>query len=62
MRYHVSVKGNDAIAQTVPVTVRHLEQKDGCTYVDGILIVNKSYGPPEAIPGLMPQQRLLLNR
>lgn len=49
----VSVKGNDAIAQTVPVTVRHLEQKDGCTYVDGILIVNKSYGLPESYdPGL----------
>ena len=49
----VSVKGNDAIAQTVPVTVRHLEQKDGCTYVDGILIVNKSYVLPESYdPGL----------
>ena len=49
----VSVKGNDAIAQTVPVTVRHLEQKDGCTYVDGILIVNKSHGLPESYdPGL----------
>ena len=32
---------------SVPVTVRHMEQKDGCTYVDGVLIVNKSYSLPE---------------
>ncbi len=49
----VSVKGNSAIAQTVPVTVRRLEQKDGCTYIDNILIVNKTYGLPESYnPGL----------
>ena len=48
----VAVKGNDAISQTVPVTVRKLEQKDGCTYIDGILIVNKTYGLPESFdPG-----------
>lgn len=42
----VSVKGNDSIAQAVSVHVRHLDQKDGCTYVDGILIVNKTYSLP----------------
>lgn len=48
----VAVKGNDAISQTVPVTVRKLEQKDGCTYIDGILMVNKTYGLPESFnPG-----------
>ena len=48
----VSVKGNDSIAQTVPVTVRKMEQKDGCTYIDGILMVNKTYGLPESFnPG-----------
>ena len=30
------------------VAVRHLEEKDGCTYVDGILIVNKTYSLPES--------------
>ncbi len=49
----VSVKGNEAIAKSVPVKVRKLEQKDGCTYVDGILIVNKTYGlPADYNPGL----------
>ncbi len=48
----VAVSGNSAISQTVPVTVRNLEVKDGCTYIDGILIVNKSYGLPESFnPG-----------
>ena len=28
------------------MTVRQLEQRDGCTYVDGILIVNKTYSLP----------------
>ena len=38
---------------SVSVTVRHMEQKDGCTYVDGVLIVNKSYSLPEDYnPGL----------
>lgn len=43
----VAVKGDGAISQTVPVSVRKLEEKNGCTYVDGILIVNKTYGLPE---------------
>lgn len=48
----VAVKGNETISQTVPVTVRKLEQKDGCTYIDGILMVNKTYGLPESFdPG-----------
>lgn len=49
----VSVKGNDAVSASVPVTVRKLEQKDGCTYIDGILMVNKTYGlPADYNPGL----------
>ena len=49
----VAVKGNHSIAQVVPVIVRKLEQKDGCTYIDGILMVNKTYGLPENYhPGL----------
>ncbi|WP_298483487.1 D-alanyl-D-alanine carboxypeptidase family protein [uncultured Ruminococcus sp.] len=48
----VAVKGNETISRTVPVTVRKLEQKDGCTYIDGILMVNKTYGLPESFdPG-----------
>lgn len=42
----VSAKGNSAVSQSVPVKVRKLEQKDGCTYVDGILVVNKTYPLP----------------
>ena len=39
----------------IPVTVRELEVVDGCTYVDGILIANKSYGMPrEYNPGMLP--------
>lgn len=35
--------------------MRLLETRVGCTYVDGILIVNKSYGLPEDYdPGLQP--------
>ena len=41
-----AVKGNEDISVSVPVTVRQLEQRDGCTYVDGILIVNKTYSLP----------------
>ncbi len=39
----VCVAGNDSIAASVPVTVRSLEQIDGCTYIDGILVANKTY-------------------
>ncbi len=49
----VSAKGDDSVSASVPVTVRRLEVIDGCTYVDGILIVNKSYGlPADYNPGL----------
>lgn len=37
------------------VVVRQLEQRSGCTYVDGVLIVNKTYSLPEDYdPGLQP--------
>lgn len=49
----VSAKDRDEVCATIPVTVRHLETKDGCTYVDGILIVNKTYSLPESYdPGM----------
>ncbi len=39
----------------IPVTVREMVVEDGCTYVDGILVANKSYSlPPEYDPGLLP--------
>ena len=39
----------------LPVTIRELSVEDGCTYVDGILIANKSYGMPrEYNPGMLP--------
>ncbi|MDE5736850.1 MAG: M15 family metallopeptidase [Oscillospiraceae bacterium] len=40
----------------IPVTVRELTVIDGCTYVDGILIANKTYGMPETYdPGMLPE-------
>ncbi len=39
----------------IPVTVRELTVIAGCTYVDGILVANKSYSlPREYDPGLLP--------
>ncbi|MEE5993052.1 MAG: M15 family metallopeptidase [Oscillospiraceae bacterium] len=39
----------------LPVTIRELNVVDECTYVDGILIANKSYGmPKEYNPGMLP--------
>ncbi len=39
----------------IPVTVREMVIEDGCTYVDGILVANKSYSLPESYdPGLLP--------
>ncbi len=39
----------------IPVTVRELVVQDGCTYVDGILVANKSYSLPEDYdPGMLP--------
>ncbi len=44
--------GDEAVQ--IPVTVRELEVIDGCTFVDGILIVNKTYDlPAEYDPGLL---------
>ena len=44
----VSAKSDPSVSADVDVAVRHLEEKDGCTYVDGILIVNKTYSLPES--------------
>lgn len=49
----VSVTGNPAVSKDILVHVRHLSVRDGCTYVDGILVINKTYGVPETYdPGL----------
>lgn len=41
--------------RSIQLAVRQLEERNGCTYVDGILIVNKSYSLPENYnPGLQP--------
>ena len=40
----------------IPITVRELTVIDGCTYVDGILVANKTYGMPETYdPGMLPE-------
>lgn len=44
----VSAKNDPSVSADIDVAVRHLEEKDGCTYVDGILIVNKTYSLPES--------------
>ena len=39
----------------IPVTVRELRTEDGCTYVDDILIANKTYSLPSTYdPGMLP--------
>jgi LAS superfamily LD-carboxypeptidase LdcB len=43
----VAAKDNPEISADLDLAVRHLEERDGCTYVDGILIVNKTYSLPE---------------
>lgn len=49
----VSALGNDAVNASIDVTVRKIEQVNGITYVDGIMIVNKSYNlPSDYDPGL----------
>lgn len=48
--------GDDAVQ--IPVTVRELTVEDGITYVDGLLVVNKTYSlPREYEPGLLPITR-----
>ena len=44
----VSVKTDSTISTEVPVVVRHLEEIDGCTYIDGILVANKVYSLSES--------------
>lgn len=51
----VSVTVDEEILQ-IPVTIRELIVQDGCTYVDGILVANKSYGMPATYdPGMLPE-------
>ncbi len=40
----------------IPVTVRELSVVDECTYIDGILVANKSYSLPSTYdPGMLPE-------
>ena len=42
----------------IPVTVRELVVRDGCTYVDDILVANKTYSLPEDYdPGMHPETK-----
>ncbi|MDE6088302.1 MAG: M15 family metallopeptidase [Oscillospiraceae bacterium] len=51
----ISVTCEDEILE-IPVTIRELTVQDGCTYVDGILVANKSYGmPADYDPGMLPE-------
>ncbi len=48
----ISAKADPSVSAKVNCTVRHMEQIDGVTYVDGILLLNKSYSAPsEYDPG-----------
>lgn len=40
----ISAKANPSIKAQISCTVRKMEKKNGVTYVDGILLINKSYG------------------
>lgn len=50
----LTVKGSGKTLE-IPVTVRELVIENGCTYVDGILVANKTYSlPRDYDPGLLP--------
>lgn len=42
----ISAKADPSISADISCTVRHMEQIEGVTYVDGILLLNKSYSAP----------------
>ncbi len=42
----ISAKADPSVSAAVNCTVRHMEKVDGVTYVDDILLINKSYGVP----------------
>jgi hypothetical protein len=48
----ISAKDNPEVSAQVQCAVRHLEEKDGVTYIDGIMVINKTYGAPSSFdPG-----------
>ncbi len=50
----LTVKGSGKTLE-IPVTVRELVVENGCTYVDGILVANKTYSlPRDYDPGMLP--------
>lgn len=53
----ISAKDDPSICAQVECVVRKTEEKDGVTYIDGILVLNKSYGAPENFgpDGLTPE-------
>ena len=57
----------DGVSAEIPVKVedgeKKIEERDGLTYIDGILIVNKSYSlPQDYAPGLDPEAEAAFNR
>lgn len=44
----VSAKADPTVSAQVRCAVRSMEEKDGVTYVDGILLINKTYGVDES--------------
>ncbi|MDE6021645.1 MAG: D-alanyl-D-alanine carboxypeptidase family protein [Ruminococcus sp.] len=40
----ISAKADPSVSASMSCTVRKMEKKNGVTYVDGILLINKSYG------------------
>lgn len=43
----ISAKADSSINTQIECAVRTSEEKDGITYIDGILVLNKTYGAPE---------------
>ncbi len=43
----VSAKADPSVMAKINCTVRHMEKRDGVTYIDDILLLNKSYGVDE---------------
>ncbi len=60
----VSAKNNPDVSADIDVTVRNLEERDGCIYIDDILIVNKTYSLPESYDpkGLTPETQKALDQ
>ncbi len=43
----ISAKADPTVKAEIKCTVRHIEEKEGLTYIDDILVVNKTYSAPQ---------------